>query len=266
METASDGWQALVAAIRTPPSLVLLDMRMPILDGWEFAREVEARGLDVPIVVMTAAEAASEVAEEIDADDWVGKPFNLEELLSAVRTALASRSSAWCDRAPSTQDLARAPARATAGTTTIMGIAAECIDPLRPNRVRIGRWQHRRARCYPPGNRPRQVESLGLLGFLEPKEGEMITVTERAAAGLEEMLRVNNAAPGQGVKLVPTGIGSIGMTIDTPGEGDEVISTGAEATLIVDSRVAEDLDGVIDCEVQVIEGEAQTTFKLRPAA
>jgi DNA-binding response OmpR family regulator len=94
VEEASDGWQALVAAIRTPPSLVLLDMRMPILNGWEFARELEARGLDVPIVVMTAAEAASEVAEEIDAEDWVGKPFNLEELLSAVRTALASRSSA----------------------------------------------------------------------------------------------------------------------------------------------------------------------------
>jgi Fe-S cluster assembly iron-binding protein IscA len=112
----------------------------------------------------------------------------------------------------------------------------------------------------------KQNERLGLLGFLEPKEGEMITVTERAAAGLEEMLRVNNAEPGQGVKLVPTGVGSIGMTIDTPAEGDEVIPTGAEATLIVDSRVAEDLDGVIDCDVQVIEGEAQTTFKLRPAA
>jgi hypothetical protein len=94
----------------------------------------------------------------------------------------------------------------------------------------------------------------------------MISVTERAAAGLEEMLRVNDAAPGQGVKLVPSGIGSIGMTIDTPSEGDAVIPTTAEATLIVDSRVVEDLDGVLDCDVQVIEGEAQTTFRLLPAA
>jgi DNA-binding response OmpR family regulator len=89
VESAPDGAQALTSLVRDQPEVVLLDMRMPILDGWEFAREVRTRDLDVPIVVMTAREDASDVAEEIDADDWVGKPFKLEELLPVIKRICA---------------------------------------------------------------------------------------------------------------------------------------------------------------------------------
>ena len=71
----------------------------------------------------------------------------------------------------------------------------------------------------------------------------MITVTERAAAGLQELREANDALPGQGVKLVPTGTGSIGMTIAAPSEGDEVIRRGDEPLLIVDGRIAGALTG-----------------------
>ncbi|MPZ13125.1 MAG: hypothetical protein GEU73_01645 [Chloroflexi bacterium] len=90
----------------------------------------------------------------------------------------------------------------------------------------------------------------------------MITVTERAAAGFDEMLKANNAPAGQGVKLVPTATGTIGMTIDTPSEGDEVIETGGKAVLIVDSRISGNLDGVIDCDTEEVDGQPQSRFKL----
>lgn len=65
-------------------SLVLLDMRMPVLDGWGFARMFRAAGKRVPIVVMTAAENARRWAEEIGADGYLSKPFEMDALIAAV--------------------------------------------------------------------------------------------------------------------------------------------------------------------------------------
>ena len=82
--TAVNGAEALRAVEESPPSMVLLDMRMPVLDGWGFARELAARGVKVPIVVMTAAQDARRWAEEIGAEGFVAKPFDLIDLLAAV--------------------------------------------------------------------------------------------------------------------------------------------------------------------------------------
>lgn len=65
-------------------ALVLLDMRMPVLDGWGFARKFRAAGKRVPIVVMTAAENARRWAEEIGADGYLSKPFEIDALIAAV--------------------------------------------------------------------------------------------------------------------------------------------------------------------------------------
>ena len=65
-------------------ALVLLDMRMPVLDGWGFAREFRAAGKRSPIVVMTAAENARRWAEEIGADGYLAKPFEIDALIAAV--------------------------------------------------------------------------------------------------------------------------------------------------------------------------------------
>jgi CheY-like chemotaxis protein len=86
---AADGAEALTALERLHPNLVLLDITMPILDGKAFTRELEARGLRVPILVMTAANNADSLAEELDADGWVGKPFKLSELLPAIERLCA---------------------------------------------------------------------------------------------------------------------------------------------------------------------------------
>jgi CheY-like chemotaxis protein len=65
---------------------VLLDMRMPILDGWDFASALRERGIILPILVMTAAQDARRWAQEIGAAGYVSKPFELLDLLTAVAT------------------------------------------------------------------------------------------------------------------------------------------------------------------------------------
>ena len=81
---ASDGAEALAKVLTEEPCVVLLDMRMPVMDGWGFARAIRERGMDLPVVVMTAAADARRWANEIGAMGVVPKPFALSELISAV--------------------------------------------------------------------------------------------------------------------------------------------------------------------------------------
>lgn len=83
--TAGDGAEALAQVADRMPGLILLDMRMPVMNGWEFAREFRVRhGRAAPIVVVTAAEDARARAEEIGADGWLEKPFELEDVVRMV--------------------------------------------------------------------------------------------------------------------------------------------------------------------------------------
>jgi CheY-like chemotaxis protein len=82
--TARNGADALQFIEQERPALVLLDMRMPILDGWGFAHAVKQRGWAVPIIVMTAASDAQQWANEIGAESYLAKPFDLNDLLSSV--------------------------------------------------------------------------------------------------------------------------------------------------------------------------------------
>jgi CheY-like chemotaxis protein len=72
------------------PDLIILDMNMPIMDGWEFARELRARNLwRVPVVVLTAAHDAQRSASEIGAVGFLGKPFELQDLVVTVERLVA---------------------------------------------------------------------------------------------------------------------------------------------------------------------------------
>jgi two-component system chemotaxis response regulator CheY len=83
--TATNGAEALVAVDQSVPSLVLLDMRMPVLDGWGFMRAVRERGLTLTVVVMTAAADARRWGREIGAEGVLAKPFDIDELVRAVQ-------------------------------------------------------------------------------------------------------------------------------------------------------------------------------------
>jgi CheY-like chemotaxis protein len=87
---ALHGARALELVAREPPDLILLDMKMPVMDGWTFAAEFHARyGDRVPLVVVTAAEDARSRARETGAAAWLGKPFDLDTLLETVERLLA---------------------------------------------------------------------------------------------------------------------------------------------------------------------------------
>ena len=81
---ATNGVEALRVLEGSRPCVVLLDMRMPALDGWGFATAMKDRGLDLPVVVVTAAENARAWAQEIGADAYLAKPFQLKDLLRVV--------------------------------------------------------------------------------------------------------------------------------------------------------------------------------------
>jgi two-component system chemotaxis response regulator CheY len=89
VRTATNGADALALVAEDRPRLVLLDMRLPVLDGWGFARGLKGLGIALPILVMTAAQDARRWAAEIDAQGYLAKPFELTELFGAVERLLA---------------------------------------------------------------------------------------------------------------------------------------------------------------------------------
>jgi two-component system alkaline phosphatase synthesis response regulator PhoP len=88
--TATNGEEGLALALREAPDLILLDIMMPRLSGWDVCRELRQRGIDVPIIMLTARgqEADRVQGLELGADDYLSKPFSLRELLARVRAVL----------------------------------------------------------------------------------------------------------------------------------------------------------------------------------
>jgi CheY-like chemotaxis protein len=83
---AVNGKEALERAEERSPCLILLDMNMPVMDGWAFASAYRARpGPHTPIIVLTAAHDSQSRAAEIAADDVISKPFDLDQMLELVR-------------------------------------------------------------------------------------------------------------------------------------------------------------------------------------
>ena len=88
--SATNGADGLALALSDAPDLVLLDIAMPTMSGWDVCRELRRRGVDVPVIMLTArgAEADRVLGLELGADDYVPKPFSLRELLARVRAVL----------------------------------------------------------------------------------------------------------------------------------------------------------------------------------
>lgn len=88
--SADNGSAALDVLSSDASDLILLDMRMPVMDGWAFARAYRERPSPrAPIVVVSAAVDAARRAAEIGADGYLAKPFDLNDLTEAVRRHIA---------------------------------------------------------------------------------------------------------------------------------------------------------------------------------
>ncbi|MFC5652375.1 response regulator transcription factor [Paenibacillus solisilvae] len=92
--TASNGLEGLKLMLASDPNLLILDVMMPQVDGWEVCRRVREGGSTVPILMLTAKDDITDRVRGLDlgADDYLVKPFALEELLARVRALLRRKS------------------------------------------------------------------------------------------------------------------------------------------------------------------------------
>ncbi len=92
---ARDGQEALRLAVEHRPSLAILDLMMPRLDGYEVTRGIRADPAiaDMPVVLLTARSQEADVARgfEVGADDYIRKPFSPQELVSRISAILGRR-------------------------------------------------------------------------------------------------------------------------------------------------------------------------------
>jgi len=90
VETAASGEEAVRAAVSSRPDLVLLDVMMPQSDGFAAARRIRSASADIPLIFLTARDEVTDRVSgfELGADDYVTKPFALDEVLARIRAVL----------------------------------------------------------------------------------------------------------------------------------------------------------------------------------
>jgi DNA-binding response OmpR family regulator len=93
VRTAADGEKGLSAALEDSPDLIVLDVMLPHVNGYEICRHVRQVGRDMPIIMLTAKGQEQDVVLGLDlgADDYITKPFSVKELLARVNAALRRR-------------------------------------------------------------------------------------------------------------------------------------------------------------------------------
>jgi len=85
---ARDGREALQRIAERKPDIVLLDMMMPVMNGQELCAQLRKNGDSLRLVVMTAADHVSQCAREVGAVGWLAKPFEIDDLVDAIRRGL----------------------------------------------------------------------------------------------------------------------------------------------------------------------------------
>ena len=102
VRTANDGAKGLEAFFNDPPDLVLLDLMLPKVNGYEICRQARARQLSTPILMLSAKCQEDDIVRglELGADDYVTKPFGIRELLARAKRLSKSRAGVPPARVP----------------------------------------------------------------------------------------------------------------------------------------------------------------------
>jgi two-component system alkaline phosphatase synthesis response regulator PhoP len=93
VKTAGDGESGLNEALNSKPDLIILDVMLPGINGYEICRLIRGEGLNMPIIMLTAKGQESDIilGLNLGADDYVTKPFNIQQLLARVNAFLRRR-------------------------------------------------------------------------------------------------------------------------------------------------------------------------------
>lgn len=96
VRAASDGRKGLKLAFDTSPDLIVLDIMLPRVNGYEVCRRLRAKGLEMPIIMLTAKGQESEIilGLNLGADDYITKPFSMAELLARANALLRRKRTA----------------------------------------------------------------------------------------------------------------------------------------------------------------------------
>ena len=93
VRTARDGEQGLAAALTENPDLVILDIMLPKINGYEICSQVRKQKLNMPVIMLSARDAETDVVRGLNlgADDYVTKPFSIKELLGRAQALMRRR-------------------------------------------------------------------------------------------------------------------------------------------------------------------------------
>ena len=100
LSIANDGEEALAKFNADTPDLILLDIMMPKLDGFGLLKKMREKGIDAPVLFLTARDAVSDRVKGLDlgADDYLVKPFDFDELLARIRVMTRKRAGSRSNR------------------------------------------------------------------------------------------------------------------------------------------------------------------------
>ncbi|TWU24535.1 response regulator transcription factor [Bythopirellula polymerisocia] len=100
VQTATDGQAGIAHVLADPPDLLVLDIMMPRMNGYDLCRRVRQAMLDMPILMLTAKGQEEDIVRglELGADDYMTKPFGMRELLARVKTLLRRQGNEMAER------------------------------------------------------------------------------------------------------------------------------------------------------------------------
>jgi len=141
VNTAQDGEQGLDAALAEDPDLIILDIILPKINGYEVCSQIRKKNLDMPIIMITAKDQESDVifGLNLGADDYVTKPFSIKELLARAEAFMRRRTT----KEPAVYEFGSCQLDIVAGTLTRDGREVK----LTPGEFKMLHLFLRRAGC-----------------------------------------------------------------------------------------------------------------------